>query len=222
MKTFVVIAAFNEEKKIQKILHDVRRYCQNIIVVDDGSEDKTFNLIRKCRVVSLRHLFNRGQGAALKTGIDLALNNGAEIIITFDADGQMSPKEIPRIVKPILDGKADVVLGSRFLDIRSNIPFSRKLILKMAIFFTKITTGLELTDSHNGFRAMTAEVAKRIDLQQDRMAHASEILNEVAKKKFKIMEIPVTVKYSEYSLNKGQKASGFLKIILDLFFDKFI
>lgn len=222
MKTFVVIAAFNEEKKIRHILRDVQKYCQNIIVVDDGSEDKTFHLVSKYRVVSLRHLINRGQGAALKTGIDFALNNGADIIITFDADGQMSAKEIPKIMRPILDGKADIVLGSRFLEDRSKIPFLRKIILKIAIFFTRVTTGLELTDSHNGFRAMTARVAKKINLYQDRMAHASEILNEVAKKKFKIMEVPVTVKYSAYSLNKGQKISGAFRIIFDLFFDKFI
>lgn len=221
MKVFVVIPAYNEEKIIKKVIFEVQRFCTDIIVVDDGSKDKTFEIAKACNVLVLRHTINRGQGAALKTGIDFALLNKADIIVTFDADGQMSAADIPKLIDPIVKKQADIVLGSRFLQNKTNIPGLRRVVLKMALIFTRFTTGLKLTDSHNGFRAMTASCAKSIEIRQDKMAHASEILNEIARKKLKYVEVPVEINYTEYSLKKGQKLSGAIKILVDLFLGKF-
>lgn len=220
MKNYIIIAAYNEEKAIRKVLQDVSQYCKNIVVVDDGSTDRTFEIAKECGVEVLKHPINRGQGAALKTGIDYALKNGADAIVTFDADGQMQAKEIKQIILPVLEKTADIVTGSRFLG-QTNIPFLRKIMLKLAVWFTKFTSGVNVTDAHNGFRAISALAAKQMNLQQDKMAHASEIINEISRLKLKHKEVPVTINYSDYSLKKGQKISGLFKILFDLVMGKF-
>ena len=220
MKNYIVIAAYNEEKAIKNVLLNLKKYCANIVVVDDGSCDSTFDIARQCQVEVLRHIINRGQGAALKTGIDYALKNGADVVVTFDADGQMNPEEIKKVAMPVILRECDIVLGSRFLG-KTNISFFRKIILKLAVLFTYITSGVGLTDAHNGFRAISASALRKMDLRQDKMAHASEIINEIGRKNLKYKEVPVTVNYTEYSLKKGQKISGAFKIVLDLVFGKF-
>ena len=118
MKTYVVIPAYNEEQKIGEIIKDVQKMCSSVIVVDDGSADATYEVARREGAIVLRHLVNRGQGAALQTGITYALRNGADSIVTFDADGQHDTDDIERLIEPILQREADVVLGSRFLELR--------------------------------------------------------------------------------------------------------
>jgi glycosyltransferase involved in cell wall biosynthesis len=213
---YVVIPAYNEEKTITQVIHDVQQYTRQIIVVDDGSVDNTVALAQKEGVVVLRHIVNRGQGAAIKTGIDFALIYGADIIVTFDSDGQHIGSDIPRVIQPILDGKVDVVIGSRFLDKKSNVPFKRKIVLKLAILFTWMVNGIKLTDAHNGLRAFSRRAAQKINIKQDRMAHASEIIREIGKHKLSFQEIPVTIRYTDYSMQKGQKALDSLKIVFDL------
>ncbi len=225
MNIFVVIPAYNEEKAIGQTVSDVRKIlaprslgevgCSNIIVVDDGSGDKTAEAAEVAGATILRHIVNRGQGAALRTGINYALAQGADAVVTFDADGQFEAEEIGKICAPLADGFCDVVLGSRFLT-QNKIPFIKRLILAPAIFFTRLLTGLNLSDTHNGFRAMSRGAAEKINIRQDRMAHSSEIIHEIARLKLKFKEIPVTVKYTEYSKRKGQKISGALKILFDL------
>ncbi|HLC89742.1 MAG TPA: glycosyltransferase family 2 protein, partial [Patescibacteria group bacterium] len=169
----------------------------------------------------LRHFINRGQGAALQTGIFCALKDGADVIVTFDADGQHNPEEIDRVVEPLLLSEVDVVLGSRFLksEIRnpkSEIPLSRIIILKLASWFTRLYTGLAVTDTHNGFRAISAKAASLIEIKQDGMAHASEIIEQIKKHNLKFKEVPVAINYTKHSLAKGQKLSNSFKIIWDL------
>lgn len=217
MKIFIVIPAYNESEVIVETIKDVKKYCSDIIVVDDGSSDGTLAKAKEAGADVLRHIINRGQGAALRTGINYALERGADIIVTFDADGQFDAKEIEKLCRPITAGECDVVLGTRFAG-GNRIPAMKCAILKAATIFTEIITGLELTDVHNGFRALSRRAAADIVIRQDRMAHASEIIHEIARLKLKFQEAPVAVKYTGYSMTKGQKISGSLKILFDMIF----
>ena len=176
----------------------------------------------------MRHGLNRGQGAALQTGIDFSLEKEADIIITFDADGQHQVTDIERLVEPIIKGEVDVVLGSRFISSpkskvqspKSTIPFLRVVVLKLAVFFDRFRTGLKITDTHNGLRAFSYKAAQKIKMTQDGMAHASEILERVASNNLRYKEIPVSIKYTDYSKKKGQSIFNSFKILADLILGK--
>lgn len=216
MLIFAVVPAYNEAKTIAGVVVGLKGRVAKVIVVDDGSTDETAELAKAAGADVVRHFLNRGQGAALQTGIDYALKRGAEIIVTFDADGQHQAEEIDRLTQPIMSAEAAVVLGSRFLKPEARVPFLRKIILKTAAGLTRAYTGLKITDVHNGFRAFSWVAAEKIEIRQDGMAHGSEILEQIKKHNLKYLEAPVTVKYSDYSLSKGQKLSDSFKIIFDL------
>ena len=213
----VVIAAYNEAAIIGRVVTEVRRAGYPVFVVDDGSKDTTAQVAKASGATVMQHPFNLGQGAALQSGIDLALANGAEVIVTFDADGQHGAADISRLAEALNEEKVDFVLGSRFLEASSNIPPLRRLLLKAATVFTRVTTGLRLTDAHNGLRAMTRRGAEAIRLRQNRMAHASELLAQIGASGLHYVERPVTIHYSPYSIAKGQKASDSVIILVDLF-----
>ena len=214
---FVIIPAFNEATVIQEVVHTVARTCPNVVVVDDGSTDRTAEEARRAGAAVLRHSLNLGQGAALQTGIAWALRQPAEWLVTFDADGQHDISDVPRMIERLMETGADVALGSRFLGETTGMPRQRKIALKMAILFTRLTTGLRLTDVHNGLRVLTPRAARLLDIRQDRMAHASEILHQIASHHLTYTEVPVTISYSEYSLAKGQRTSNLARILMDLF-----
>jgi len=184
---------------------------------DDGSADATGDFAAAAGADVVRHPINLGQGAGLQTGITYALSRGAEAIVTFDADGQHRASEIALLVGMLEDQRADFVLGSRFKGAAVNLPPRRRLLLKAATLFTRLTTGLDVSDAHNGFRALSRRGAQAIRLRQNRMAHASEILHEIARSGLRYVEAPVTIEYSAYSLAKGQKISDSLTIMVDLF-----
>jgi glycosyltransferase involved in cell wall biosynthesis len=163
---------------------------------------------------------NLGQGAALQTGIKFALQQGAEAIVTFDADGQHRPSDIARLVNTLEQTNVDFALGSRFLGSSRGMPLQRKLLLYAAIWFSRAVTGLRLTDTHNGLRAMTREGAQRICLRQNRMAHASELLEQIATSGLPYIEVPVTIEYTGYSLAKGQSLADSVAILFDLSIQK--
>jgi glycosyltransferase involved in cell wall biosynthesis len=163
------------------------------------------------------HPVNLGQGAALATGIAFALSRGADYLVTFDSDGQHRVSDIARLIAALKASGADYALGSRFLTGKQSMPVLRRMLLRAATIFTAFTTGLRLTDTHNGLRAMTRRGAAALELRQNRMAHASEILSEIARSGFAYVEVPVTIDYTDYSLAKGQRASDALTILLDLF-----
>ena len=213
-KIFIVIAAYNEEKTIAKVIDDLHNHgYQNIIVVDDGSQDKTAPVAELKGATVLKHIINRGQGAALRTGIEYALDQGADIIITFDADGQHQAKDIKNLIQPIINNEADIVLGSRFLgNTKSNVPFWRKLFLKAGALSFRLMFGVKVTDSHNGFRALSRKAAQAIEITSDRMEHASQIIEEIAKKRLRYKEVPVTIIYTDYSQEKGQSTLNAFKI----------
>jgi len=223
MNIFVVIPAYNEQKTIGMVLRDLKSYgYNNIIVVDDGSKDKTAEIVKREKVILLQHIINRGQGAALKTGIDCALKEGADIIITFDADGQHQAFDLKNLIKPLVEGKVDITLGSRFLKRNRNTPSIRKLFLKAGALILYIMYGVKLTDSHNGLRAMSRKAAESIDITSNGMEHASEIIDEIKRKRLKYIEIPVNIRYTSYSKIHGQSSLNAFRIFFKMIIKKLI
>jgi polyprenyl-phospho-N-acetylgalactosaminyl synthase len=214
---YVVIAAYNEGAVISRVVADVKRAGYPVVVVDDGSRDATADHARSAGAIVIEHPFNLGQGAALQTGIDYAVAQNAEIIVTFDADGQHRVSDISRLTDALVQEQADFALGSRFLGQAPNLPPVRRLMLRAATLFTRLTSGLQVTDTHNGLRAMTRNGATAIRLQQNRMAHASECLSQIGASGLRYVERPVTIEYTAYSLAKGQNMRDAVLILLDLF-----
>jgi glycosyltransferase involved in cell wall biosynthesis len=215
-RIWVVVAAYNEATVIARAVGDLPRLGYNVVVVDDGSADGTAAAAAAAGVSVVKHPINLGQGAALQTGIEFALAEGADFVVTFDADGQHRASDIPILIDALTESGADFALGSRFRGQAVALPSTRRLVLKAATWFTRLTTGLAVTDTHNGFRAMTRLGASRIKLRQNRMAHASEVLDQIARSGLKFVEAPVTIEYSAYSLAKGQKLTDSLMILIDL------
>lgn len=216
LRVWVVIAAYNEARAIGPVLAGVRGGGRHIVVVDDGSTDGTVDIARHSGATVVKHPVNLGQGAALQTGIRFALSQEADVVVTFDADGQHRAGHIEDLITALRLHDADFALGTRFLDKSSNIPQSRRLLLRAATWFTRVTTGLAVTDAHNGMRAMTRQGAEHVHLRQNRMAHASEFLNQVVDSGLPYVEVPVIVDYSRYSMGKGQRATGSIDILIDL------
>jgi glycosyltransferase involved in cell wall biosynthesis len=216
-QVYVVIPAYNEGTVIFRVVSDVKRAGYSVVVIDDGSSDTTAEQARAAGATVIQHPFNLGQGAALQSGIEYALTQAAECIVTFDADGQHRVSDISRLTEALVRERADFALGSRFLGQAPNLPPLRRLVLHAATAFTRLTTGLQLTDTHNGLRAMTRRGANAIKLRQNRMAHASECLAQIASSGLRYVEQPVTIEYSAYSLAKGQHVRDAVHILLDLF-----
>ncbi len=212
-RTWIVVPAFNEALRLPAVLAQLVHIDAEIVVVDDGSRDDTSRVATVANVWVLRHLINRGQGAALRTGIEFALQHGATEIVTFDADGQHSAEDIAAILAPIQRGDADLTVGSRFLGSAPGIPWYRIALLKLAVVFTRLTTGLKLTDAHNGLRAMSAATASRLRFSEDGMAHASQILSMAAREKMRVVEVPCTITYTSATLEKGQSNRAAFKIL---------
>jgi glycosyltransferase involved in cell wall biosynthesis len=214
-EVFVIVAAFNEAECIADVVREVREVYPNVVVVDDGSSDETAERAREAGAWVLTHLLNRGQGAALQTGISYALARGAQFVVTFDADGQHDVADVAQLLAPIVRGEADVSLGSRFLQQRMEMPKSRRMLLFFAVLFMRVTVRARLTDAHNGLRAFSRAAAERIDLTLDRMAHASEIVDQVVSSGVRFTEVPVRIRYTDYSLRKGQRNSAALRVAFD-------
>jgi len=221
MKVITVIPAFNEEKTIGKVLDDVKNYCDNIIVVDDGSVDRTFEIAKQYGVKVIRHIINRGLGAALGTGIKVAFLDNADYIITFDADGQHRGEDIPRLVKTAEEGSFDVVIGSRLIDSKG-MPLTRRLANWTGNFVTYFLFGIWVTDSQSGLRLFNRKSAEVLNLKSNRMEVSSEIIKEIKVNNLKFKEIPIKAIYTDYSLSKptGQGFIMGLKTLWQLILQK--
>ncbi len=217
---YIVLAAFNEEQVIGDVVDELKQVYDHVIVVDDCSTDQTARVAARAGAKVLRHLVNRGQGAALQTGITYSLRCQAAQIVTFDSDGQHRVEDIPNLLAPILWGRADIVLGSRFLGATENMPPARRILIKAAVLFTRITARIAVTDAHNGMRAFSRQAAQRLCLRMDRMSHASEILDQIRDMELPYIEQPVTIRYTRYSCTKGQSSLNAFRIVLDYFFRK--
>jgi glycosyltransferase involved in cell wall biosynthesis len=215
--TWVVIAAYNEGKVIRDVVAEVAAAGWSVVVVDDGSRDDTVAAARAAGVTVLRHVVNRGQGAALQTGIDYAIRRGARAVVTFDADGQHSTEDIPTLVAAL--DEADIVLGSRFLGKQIEGASSRRVaLLRTATLVSNGLSGMKLTDAHCGFRAFLVSAAPALRITQDRMAHASELLRKIKTSGVRVVEVPVTVRYTAHSMSKGQGGLQAVRILFDYFF----
>lgn len=215
--TFVVVPAYNEATCIERVLRDLVQVCPNVVVVDDGSRDGTYAAARRAAPYVLQHALNRGQGAALQTGIEFALRRGARYVVTFDADGQHCIENIAALLAPISSGKYDITLGSRFLGEAVRIPPLRKAALRLAVLFTRLVSRIPVTDTHNGLRAFSRRAAEQINITNDRMAHASEIIDIIRQLNLPYCEVPVRVEYTEYSLKKVRSLRGAVRILFDYF-----
>lgn len=221
-KVFVIIPAFNEQQVIRSVVETVLSHFYHVIVIDDGSELPMNDLFKGLPVQLVTHPVNLGQGAALQTGIEFALSENADYIVTFDADGQHHAKDINALLEPLMQDKVDITLGSRFMEGSvHNMPLKRKILLQIARGLNYFFTGLLLTDAHNGLRAMNRKAAAAMQIRENRMAHATEILSLIKKNRLRFIEIPVTVTYSAYSKKKGQGLGGSFRIVFDLFLNKF-
>lgn len=213
--TWIVVPAYNEGEAIGPVVAELVRLRHRVVVIDDGSRDDTARIARNNGAIVLRHALNRGQGAALQTGIAYALARGAEHIVTFDSDGQHSPDDVDALIAPLLAGRADVTLGSRFIGSTEGMPRLRRMLLGAAVVFTRLASGARVSDTHNGLRAFTRAAAAKLDIRLDRMAHASEILDQIVRHEMRYEEVPVHVRYTEYSRRKGQTSLSALRILAD-------
>ena len=220
-KIFIIIPAYNEHHCIREVVASLLTQDLNhIVIIDDGSTVPLADLLKDLSVTYLRHAVNLGQGAALQTGFNYAKSNCADIVVTFDADGQHDPKDIPNLLHPLLMNEADVALGSRFLGPNKDIPAFKKMILHIARLINFLFSGLLLSDAHNGLRAFGVTALERIRLTENRMAHASEILFEIKRSNLRYKEVPVHISYSPYSRQKGQNSWDSIQILFDLILHK--
>lgn len=225
-KIAIVIPTFNEGARLKATIIEISEYLRqsndyeyDIVVIDDASSTsvRSINLSGALPIHLITHPVNLGQGAALETGFSYCRENlKPDFVVTVDADGQHNHKDIPKFLSYCEDKNLDIVFGNRFSDGTSNVPIVRRLILKVAMLFERYITGLELNDSHNGFRVFNANTLSVLRITQNRMAHATEIKQIVSRERLKFSELPTTITYSEESLNKGQSNAGSLIILRDL------
>lgn len=221
-KIFILIPAYNEDGKIGSVISGLKNAgYNNILVVNDGSKDNTGKNAKDYGAEVLSHIINRGQGAALRTGIEYLRDTyDPDIIVTFDADGQHRVEDIPNLIRPVAEEGFDIALGSRFLNKKTNAPLLRKTILKAGILFTNFISNINLTDTHNGFRALGKKAIRSIEIAHRGMEHASDIIDEVTKKQLKYKEVPVEIIYTDYSKMKGQRTSAFMKMGIKILIKK--
>jgi glycosyltransferase involved in cell wall biosynthesis len=212
----VIVPMYNEAEVIGDVVRELSKTFSRIVCVDDGSKDATARLASRAGATVVHHPVNLGQGAALQTGVDYALQSGARFFLTFDADGQHRIEDAVRMIERLREGDLDIVLGSRFLGTELQVPRLRKAVLRAAVVFTRATTGLALTDTHNGLRVMNRSTAVLFKIRLCGMAHASEILDIVARHKLAYEEMPISVVYSDYSRGKGQSSINALNVLVDL------
>jgi glycosyltransferase involved in cell wall biosynthesis len=214
-----IVPAYNEEKHIGSVVRSLLKQVDRIVVIDDGSSDSTAKEAKSAGAIVICHEINRGQGAAIETGHEYARLVGADYVLHFDADGQFDTNDIKPALTSLKEKRADMLLGSRFLDNRSNLPLvKRHFVLPVGRLVNRILTGVSLTDAHNGFRILNRHALDSIHLSHDRMAHASEITFLAHKANLVIIEFPVKVVYREY----GQSAFGGIEIVRDFLFGKVI
>jgi glycosyltransferase involved in cell wall biosynthesis len=210
---------YNEASVVGTVITGLRKVFPYVVCVDDGSTDGSQEVARAAGAVVVQHPVNLGQGASLQTGIEYALNDPElDCIVTFDADGQHRVVDAQAMAERIKSGEAEIVLGSRFLDKRTKLSPAKRLVLRTAAVQSRMATGLALTDAHNGLRALSPKVARGIHLTQNRMAHASELVHQIAEMKPKWVEQPVEIIYTDYSKAKGQSLLNSVNILADLLF----
>ena len=220
----VVLPAYNEEVSIGSIVLLTSQYADNVIVVDDGSSDRTAEVAGKAGAEVVRHETNRGKGAALKTGFTAAADLGADVIVTMDSDGQHNPAEIPRLVAPILKAEADMVNGSRYLNgLDKNTPAYRRVGQTILDGVTNLNSGLRITDSQSGFRAFSASTKDVFRFTAKGMAIESEMLADAGRHGLRITEVEIGVRYDVDGSTENPIKHGFgvlMMVLKDIEFNR--
>ena len=196
MKITIGIPAYNEEKNIALIITKLKKITDSIIVCDDGSSDMTAEISKNLGATVISHKKNMGYGVAINSIFQKAKELNIDLLVTFDADGQHRVEDIEKVVGPIKNNTADLVIGSRFLDKKSNVPNYRKIGIKVITKITNASIKKKLTDSQSGFRAYNKQVLSQISPSDIGMGISTEILIKSSSKGLRIMEVPVTILYS--------------------------
>lgn len=217
--TWFVVPLFDEGVVIGDVIRALRERYPLVVCVDDGSSDASAQIAAEAGAVVVRHPYNMGQGAALKTGIDYALRDPRmRQVVTFDADGQHQVDDASAMITLREETGVDVVLGSRFLDGRTRPGLLKRIVLRGAVWYTNLTTGVKLTDAHNGLRVLGRHACEVITVEQNRMAHASELVQEIGHHHLSVREHPVHILYTDYSRSKGQSLLNSVNIVIDMLF----
>ncbi len=216
---WLVVPLYNEGAVIADVVREARLTFPNMVVVDDGSVDAGAEAAAAAGAVVVRHPVNLGQGAALQTGFEYARTvPSMRWVVTFDSDGQHQVSDVLEMLEKARAEDLQVVFGSRFLDDRTTPSAMKKLVLRLAVGYTNLTTGTKLTDAHNGLRLIRRDVVERLDITQNRMAHASELVAQIGEMKVSYSESPVHILYTDYSKSKGQSLWNSVNILVELMF----
>ncbi|MBR0472289.1 MAG: glycosyltransferase family 2 protein [Methanosphaera sp.] len=215
---YIILSCYNEEDTLEEVVTGLVERGFKVLIIDDGSKDKSPVIARELvkryapNVYHYRHIINVGLGGAIKTGIRAALSRGADIMITFDADGQHNPDDLYRMYPPLQDGIADVVIASRDF---SDMPAGRRFGNTVMNYITYIFQGKMVTDSQSGLRAFTASAARKLQLKSPQYGVSSEIIGEINRRNLEMLEVPMTTIYDDRTIQKGTNTLVGLKIILE-------
>ena len=216
-EVWLVVPVYNEGQVIEEVVRHARQTFPNIVCVDDGSRDDSADRIRAGGATLVQHPVNLGQGAAIQTGIEYARKQpGAKYFVTFDADGQHRVEDVLTMLERLRSEEVDIVVGTRFLgDVQESVPLIKRIVLKTVVLLSRRTRRLGLTDAHNGLRVFNNKVADEMNITLNGMGHASEIVELIDARKWRVTEEPVTILYTEYSMSKGQSLINGVNILFD-------
>ncbi len=215
--TFIILPAKNEAPRIGPVLQELKTLgFENIVVVDDGSSDRTKEIASSLQCTVLQHRINLGAGAATQTGVAYALSQNASTIVTMDADGQHSPKDIYKLVDALNAHQVDLVIGSRFKMASNEIPLTRLFYNRIGNIVSFLITGIWVSDSQSGMKAFTASFAEKVAIQFDGYEFCIELIRHARHHKASIREIPIEVTYTKETLRKGQSFISGLKMLAKL------
>ena len=220
----IVIPAYNEERTIADVVREAVKFAERVVVVDDGSRDRSGELAREAGALVVRHAVNRGVGAALGTGIEAAVRLGADAVVTMDADGQHRAEDAGKVFDRLAQGDVDFVIGSRMKKSSDSghMPAHRVLFNTIGNVLTFLLFGVWVTDSQSGLRGLSHKAARTIELRTNGMESLSEFLKEMKDKHWRMAEVPIKAIYTDYSMSKGQNFFVGVKVAIKLIFRRFI
>ncbi len=216
-----VIPAYNEATRIASVVAGVQRYVSRVVVVDDGSSDGTGKAAEEAGAFVVRHMSNSGAGAATMTGLEAARLLGATIVVTLDADEQHASEDIPAVLKPLEEDRADIVFANRF-GARNKIPFIRRVFNGIGNIVSFLATGLWVSDSQCGFKAFGPKALSQITLRMSGFEFCTEIVRETAQHHWRSVQVPIKVVYSEYTLAKGQSFANGVRTAFKILLRSFL